>query len=107
MTKKEMAEINKRLDVKEKTGELLVHKKMKSSMNVQQKFRFNMCLKIMRYLLPLGSSERVFKGIDKEEIRRIMHKHYDYFTTDRLLEIMNIVLTGTGHENEILAIKNT
>ena len=96
ITKKEVEEINKRINEKVATGEILVHKNLKKSMSVQQKFRFKLCLKIAEILVLIPINERHFDNVSLEDSRRIMHKHYDYFTTDRLLEIMNIVLINTG-----------
>ena len=108
VSKEKLNELNNHMDEMEKNGEILVHKNFKKSMSVQQKFRFNLCLKIAEILVIIPINERHFDNVSLEDSRRIMHKHYDYFTTDRLLEIMNIILISTGRkEDSLLSSKET
>jgi len=96
-TKEEIEKINKRINAKKKSGEILVHKNFSAKMSVAEKFRYNLCSKIQEVKLNCGLSNASFveDGVTLGEMNRVQHMHYDYFETDRLLEILNIVLVRT------------
>lgn len=97
LSKQEADELNRLADQREASSELLVHKCMSNTMSVAEKFRYNLCLKIQEIKLSVGAKNGSFEdvGISSEEMRRIQHKHYDFFETDRLLEILSIVMIKT------------
>lgn len=100
MVKIQIVDINQIADSREESGELLVHKCMKDSMSIGERFRFNLCAKILEIRIKHNLPKEAFVslGVSIEEMRRIQHKHYDYFVTNRLLEILNVVLQKTNSE---------
>lgn len=96
MDDKKIREINERIEKKLASGESHTIKMIHPGMSTTQKFRFNLCVKINELLSHFNIDEIHLTSVSKEDIRRIEHRHYDYFETDRLLIICNEVIFACG-----------